>query len=299
VSGEIIFLLPGRNFTSTIDSCIFTWHSLTIQAGKAGAVILSEGTIRFSCFVGAFLLLALGELLAPRRRLVDSKLNRWLANLSLVAINTALSRFLLPILPVSLALLIQAKGWGLLNLLLLPDWLKLITALILLDLIIYLQHILFHYQPLLWRLHRVHHTDLDIDVTTGNRFHPFEILISLLIKLAAVAIIGAPATAVVIFEIILNAAAQFNHSNIKLPGKSDQWLRYLVVTPDIHRVHHSVIPHETNSNFGFNIPLWDRLFGTYRDQPQEGQIGMTIGLKEYREPTELGLFSLLLQPFRR
>lgn len=262
-------------------------------------MIQSEGTIRFSCFAGVFLLLALGELLVPRRRLVDSKLNRWLTNLSLVAVNTAVARFLLPILPVSLALLIQAKGWGLLNLVLLPDWLKLIKALILLDLIIYLQHLLFHYQPLLWRLHRVHHTDLDIDVTTGNRFHPFEILISLLIKLAAVTIIGAPATAVVIFEIILNATAQFNHSNIKLPGKSDQWLRYIVVTPDMHRVHHSVIPRETNSNFGFNIPLWDRLFGTYRDQPQEGQIGMTIGLKEYREPTKLGFFNLLLQPFRR
>lgn len=257
-----------------------------------------EMTIRLSFFGGAFLLVALWELLAPRRRLVDRKARRWATNFSLVAINSVAARFLLPLLPVSMAVLMQQKGWGLLNLLLLPDWLKLAAALVFLDLVIYLQHVIFHHQPLLWRLHRVHHTDLDIDVTTGNRFHPLEIIISMLIKLAAVALIGASAQAVIIFEIILNACAQFNHGNIKMPLAVDRQLRLLLITPDMHRVHHSVIVRETNSNFGFSIPLWDRLFGTYRPQPRDGHLGMAIGLKEFREPAELSLVRLLIQPFR-
>lgn len=259
----------------------------------------NETAIRLAFLGGTFLLVSLWELLAPRRQLVDSKARRWLANLSLVAVNAAAARFIFPLLPVSLAVLLADQHWGLLNTAALPGWLKIAFALVFLDLVIYLQHVLFHYLPLLWRLHRMHHTDLDIDVTTGNRFHPLEIMISLLIKLAAVAAIGAPAIAVVIFEVILNAAAQFNHGNIKIPLAVDRWLRLLLVTPDMHRVHHSVIVRETNSNFGFNIPLWDRIFGTYREQPQEGHLGMTIGLKEFREPRELSLFRLLVQPFRR
>jgi sterol desaturase/sphingolipid hydroxylase (fatty acid hydroxylase superfamily) len=258
-----------------------------------------EMTIRLSFFGGVFLLIAFWELLAPRRRLLDSKGRRWLTNLSLVVVNTGVVRFLLPLLPATLAILLTEKGWGLLNVLSLPGWLKIAFALIFLDLIIYLQHVLFHYQPLLWRLHRMHHTDLDIDVTTGNRFHPFEIIISMLIKLAAVAIIGAPAVAVISFEIILNAAAQFNHGNIKIPIELDRWLRLLLVTPDMHRVHHSVIVRETNSNFGFNVPFWDRLFGTYCPEPRDGHLGMTIGLKEFREPSELSLVRLLVQPFKK
>lgn len=259
----------------------------------------NETAIRLAFFGGTFLLVSLWELLAPRRQLVDCKARRWLANLSLVAVNAAAARFIFPLLPVSLAVLLADQNWGLLNTVALPGWLKIAFALVFLDLVIYLQHVLFHYLPLLWRLHRMHHTDLDIDVTTGNRFHPLEIMISLLIKLAAVAAIGAPAIAVVIFEVILNAAAQFNHGNIKIPLQIDRWLRLLLVTPDMHRVHHSVIVRETNSNFGFNIPIWDRIFGTYREQPQEGHLGMTIGLKEFREPRELSLFRLLVQPFRR
>lgn len=255
--------------------------------------------IRLLWFIGVFLLVAMWELLAPRRRLVDNRARRWAINFSLVAINATAARLLLTLLPVSMAVLMQQKGWGLLNLLLLPDWLKLVAALVLLDLVIYLQHVIFHYRPILWRLHRVHHTDLDIDVTTGNRFHPLEIVISMLIKLVAVAVIGATAEAVVIFEIILNAASQFNHGNIKIPLGVDRWLRLILVTPDMHRVHHSVIVRETNSNFGFNIPLWDRLFGTYRPEPRDGHLGMTIGLKEFREPAELSLGRLLLQPFRK
>jgi len=258
-----------------------------------------EGIIRLSCFIGVFLVIALWELLAPRRQLNDSKSRRWAANLFLVVINTAAVRLLVPLLPVGLAVLLEGKGWGLLNIISLPYWLKVAVALLFLDLVIYLQHVLFHYQPLLWRLHRMHHTDLDIDVTTGNRFHPLEIVISMLIKLAAVAIIGAPATAVLSFEIILNAAAQFNHGNITIPLPVDRWLRLILVTPDMHRVHHSVIVRETNSNFGFNVPLGDRLFGTYRDQPRDGHAGMSIGLKEFRDPAELGLLRLLLQPFRK
>ena len=258
----------------------------------------NEVTLRLSCFSGVFFIVAAWELLAPRRQLSDSKIRRWLANLSLVAINTAAAKLILPVLPVSMAIMMEERGWGVLNIQSLPGWLKIAAALICLDFIIYLQHLAFHYQPLLWRLHRVHHTDLDIDVTTGNRFHPLEIIISMLIKLAAVAIIGAPVAAVISFEIILNAAAQFNHGNIRIPARVDKWLRLFLVTPDMHRVHHSVRPKETNSNFGFNIPLWDHTFQTYRDQPQDGHTGMIIGLKEFRNPAELSLIRLLRQPFR-
>ncbi len=165
-----------------------------------------------------------------------------------------------------------------------------------LDLVIYLQHVLFHYLPTLWRLHRMHHVDLDIDVTTGNRFHPLEIVISIGIKLVAIALLGPPAIAVIIFEVVLNASAQFNHGNVRIPERIDRLLRLFVVTPDMHRVHHSIIPRETNSNFGFNVPWWDRLLGTYRAQPEQGHLGMTIGLKEYRDPAKLSLGRLLLLP---
>jgi sterol desaturase/sphingolipid hydroxylase (fatty acid hydroxylase superfamily) len=174
---------------------------------------------------------------------------------------------------------------------------EVIIGVVALDLVIYLQHVLFHFLPLLWRLHRMHHTDLDLDVTTGTRFHPLEIVLSTGIKLVAVALIGASALAVLIFEVLLNTASQFNHGNIALPGKVDRWLRLIVVTPDMHRVHHSVIPRETNSNFGFAIPWWDRFCGTYRPVPEAGHAGMTIGLKEYRDPQQLNLWRLLLNPF--
>ena len=256
-----------------------------------------ETTFRLLLFAAVLLVMSLWEKAAPRRPLLAGRRQRWPANLSLVAVNTVVVRFLLPVLPVGLAVMVEGRGTGLLQTLILPFWLKVTLALVVLDLIIYLQHVLFHYLPLLWRLHRVHHTDLDIDVTTGNRFHPLEIVISMLIKLAAVALLGAPALAVVIFEAVLNAAAQFNHGNVSIPLQLDRWLRLLVVTPDMHRVHHSIIPRETNSNFGFNIPLWDRLFGTYRPQPELGHAGMTIGLKEYRDPAQLTLPRLLIQPF--
>jgi len=258
-----------------------------------------EGYIRLAGFLGTLAIVGVWELLAPRRPLTDSKGRRWWTNLSLVVIDTAVGRLLLPILPVGLAVVAAERGWGLLHLVVLPLWLEILLTVVAFDFIIYLQHVLFHFLPLLWRLHRMHHTDLDLDVTSGNRFHPIEIVISLWIKLAAVLLIGPPVVAVVIFEVLLNATAQFNHGNIRLPLPLDRWLRLLLVTPDMHRIHHSIIPRETNSNFGFNLPWWDRLCGTYRPQPEAGHDGMTIGLKEFRDPARLTLWRLLVQPFNR
>lgn len=258
-----------------------------------------EQIIRLGAFFGVLAVIAVWEIVAPRRMLIDRKARRWLTNLSMVAVSTTAGRFLMPILPVGAALVAEERGWGVLNLVLLPSPLKILISVIALDLVIYLQHVLFHFLPVLWRLHRMHHTDLDIDVTTGNRFHPVEIIISLGIKLAAVLVIGPSAPAVLLFETLLNATSQFNHGNIRMPLSIDRWLRLLLVTPDMHRVHHSVIPRETNSNFGFNLPWWDRLCGTYRPQPEAGHTGMTIGLKEYRNPDSLTFFHLLVQPFLR
>jgi len=256
-----------------------------------------EQIIRLTFFFGILAIVAVWEVIAPRRLLTDNKGRRWFTNLSLVVIDTIVVRFFLPVLPVGMAIMAQERGWGILNLIILPTWIKIILAVVALDFIIYLQHLIFHFLPILWRLHRMHHTDLDIDVTTGNRFHPIEIIISIGIKMAAVALIGPPTMAVVVFEVVLNATSQFNHGNIKLPVALDNWLRLIVVTPDMHRVHHSIIPRETNSNFGFSLPWWDRLCGTYRPQPEEGHTAMSIGLKEFRNPANLNLGHLLIQPF--
>jgi sterol desaturase/sphingolipid hydroxylase (fatty acid hydroxylase superfamily) len=173
-----------------------------------------------------------------------------------------------------------------------------LLAVLLLDLAIYLQHVMFHAVPALWRVHRMHHSDTDLDVTTGLRFHPVEIVLSMLIKFAAIAALGAPAVAVLLFEVLLNATSMFNHANLRLPERVDAALRQVLVTPDMHRVHHSVIERETNSNFGFNLALWDRLFGTYRAQPEAGHEGMTIGVEQFRDPAEARLDRMLTQPFR-
>jgi sterol desaturase/sphingolipid hydroxylase (fatty acid hydroxylase superfamily) len=258
-----------------------------------------EQIIRLAFFLGSLAVVAVWEIIASRRPLTFSKGRRWITNLSLVVIDTAVVRFLLPVLPVGMALMAQERGWGVLNIITLPTWIKIVLAVVALDFVIYLQHVLFHFLPILWRLHRMHHTDLDIDVTTGNRFHPIEIVISIGIKLAAVALIGPSPVAIVVFEVALNATAQFNHGNIRIPEILDRWLRLIVVTPDMHRVHHSVISRETNSNFGFNVPWWDRLCGTYCSQPEHGHTAMNIGLKEFRDSTELTLGRLLIQPFLR
>jgi sterol desaturase/sphingolipid hydroxylase (fatty acid hydroxylase superfamily) len=257
-----------------------------------------EQIIRLVFFFGMLAVVAAWEVVAPRRPLTDSKARRWFTNLSLIVVDTAVTRLILPVLPFGMAIIAQERGWGMLNMSPLPFLAQAVLAVLVLDFVIYLQHVLFHFLPTLWRLHRMHHTDLDIDVTTGVRFHPIEILVSTGIKLGAVTLLGAPPISVVFFEVALNATSQFNHGNIRISIPLDRWLRFVLVTPDMHRVHHSVIPRETNSNFGFNLPWWDRLCGTYRAQPESGHTGMTIGLKGFRNPRMLTLPRLLIQPFR-
>jgi sterol desaturase/sphingolipid hydroxylase (fatty acid hydroxylase superfamily) len=247
-------------------------------------VLNHEPAIRLGCFFGVFAIMAVWELAAPRRRLSQAKAQRWFNNLGLVIFNTALVRLAFPLAAVGVATTAELNGWGLFNRIAAPGWLELTASVVILDGAIYLQHVLFHAVPLFWRLHRVHHADLDFDVTTGSRFHPVEILLSMLIKFAVVVLLGPPLAAVVIFEVLLNATAMFNHSNVRLPAALDALLRRLIVTPDMHRVHHSHLEHETNSNFGFNLSVWDRVFGTYRGQPEEGHEDMVIGIDTFRDP---------------
>ncbi len=261
-------------------------------------VFAYEPYIRLGAFGGIFVLMALWELVGPRRKQAIGRGWRWPNNLGVVVVNTLLVRLLFPTTAVALALLAEARGWGLFNLVALPAWIGVIASVVVLDLAIYFQHILFHAVPSLWRLHRMHHADLEFDVTTGLRFHPIEILLSMLIKFAVVAALGAPALAVLIFEVLLNATSMFNHGNVRLPLGLDRMLRWIIVTPDMHRVHHSILSRETNSNFGFNLPWWDRLFGTYRAQPAAGHDAMTIGIEQFRDRRELGLDRMLVQPFR-
>src|SRR6202165_1377062 len=248
-----------------------------------------EIPIRLAAFAGVFLLMAAWELLAPRRDQAAGRPPRWSSNLGLVVLDTALVRILVPTTAVGIGLLVEQRGWGLFHSFAVPDWLAIIVSVIVLDLAIYLQHVLFHAVPALWRLHRMHHADLAFDVTTGVRFHPIEILLSMAMKLGGVAALGTPALAVLIFEILLNATSMFKHGNVSLPARHDRVLRWMVITPEMHRVHHSAVPRETNSNFGFNLPWWDRLFGTYRPQPAAGHDGMTIRLQQFRDPSELSL----------
>src|SRR5713101_9362329 len=257
-----------------------------------------EAAVRLGAFIAVFTAMALWEAAAPRRPRSYTRFRRWPSNLAVVALNTAFVRILLPATAVSLALAGERRNWGLLNNLPVPAWMAVVTSVLLLDVAIYLQHVMFHAVPALWRVHRMHHADLDFDVTTGARFHPLEIAISMVIKVAAVAAIGASPQAVVIFEVVLNATSMFNHGNVRIPLAADRRLRWLLVTPDMHRVHHSVIRAETNSNFGFNLSWWDRALGTYRAEPERGHLGMTIGLDQFRDPTELRLDRMLLQPWR-
>lgn len=257
-----------------------------------------EPVIRLAAFSAVFALMAAWELFAPRRRQTIGRAVRWPNNIGIVVIDTLVVRILFPTAAVGLALIAETRGWGLFNHLGLPWWTSIPLAVIALDLAIYLQHVLFHAVPALWRLHRMHHADLEFDVTTGVRFHPIEIVLSMAIKLGVVIALGTPAVAVLVFEVLLNATSMFNHGNVRIPARFDQILRWLVVTPEMHRVHHSIAPTETNSNFGFNLPWWDRLFGTYRAQPVAGHEAMTIGIEQFREPRELRLDRMLLQPFR-
>jgi sterol desaturase/sphingolipid hydroxylase (fatty acid hydroxylase superfamily) len=257
----------------------------------------TELFIRLGFFVGILIIMALWEYFAPRRSLTTSKVTRWTSNLGLVFIDSILVRLVFPVTLMAVAFLARQRGWGLLNQFQLPYGFDLIFGVLILDLAIYLQHIMFHSVPLLWRLHMVHHTDMDFDVTTGIRFHPIEIILSMGIKMAVVLFAGPLPLAIPIFEILLNGTSMFNHGNVCYPPSIDRWLRLLVVTPEMHRVHHSVIRWETNSNLGFNFPWWDRLFGTYRPQPAKGHLEMTIGLDQYKEPKKLTLPWLIVLPF--
>jgi sterol desaturase/sphingolipid hydroxylase (fatty acid hydroxylase superfamily) len=260
-------------------------------------ILAHEPTIRLVAFVGIFIAVGLWELRAPKRPQIMSKRTRWIANLGIVVINTIVARMIFAVAAVGLATIAAERGWGLFNTLDWPAWLEFLLAIVILDFVIYLQHVMFHAVPALWRLHMMHHADIDLDVTSGARFHPVEIVLSMILKMAVVAALGPAAAAVVIFEVLLNGTAMFNHGNVRLPLGLDRILRLFVVTPDMHRVHHSVVPRETNSNFGFNLPWWDRLFGTYRAQPAAGHEDMTIGLTQFRDPDKLTFGHILLLPF--
>lgn len=261
-------------------------------------LLANEKEVRMSFFFGMLVLIGLWELAAPKRTLTISKSVRWINNLGLVFLNSFILRFLFPAAAIGVAGIASKQGWGLFNYYELPFWFAVVASVIIMDFVIYIQHVMVHAIPVLWRLHRVHHADLDFDVTTGSRFHTLEIILSMFIKFATILLLGPPLVAVIIFEVVLNATAMFNHGNISLPKTFDKYLRWFLVTPDMHRVHHSVEDDEANSNFGFSLPWWDRLFGTYRDQPRAGHVGMTIGIHKYREPKQVSwLPGMLSFPF--
>ncbi len=258
-----------------------------------------ETAVRMGSFFGVLILMAVWEVLAPRRASTVSKIVRWGNNLGLVVFNSVLLRLVFPTAAVGVTIFASEHSWGLLNYVQLPSVAAVAISIVVMDFVIYVQHILMHAIPALWRLHRVHHADLDYDFTTGVRFHPLEIIVSMLIKFSAILILGPPVIAVLMFEVILNAMSMFNHGNVKLPAFLDRNLRLLIVTPDMHRIHHSVEEDESNQNFGFNLSLWDRFFGTYRKQPRAGHEEMVVGIQNYRGLRDVtSIQGLLLLPFR-
>ncbi|MEQ8746723.1 sterol desaturase family protein [Pyruvatibacter sp.] len=262
-------------------------------------LVNSEGAIRLAAFGGLLALFVAAEAVWPRRARAQHRTRRWSTNLLMSVLNTLALRVAVPVLAVGAAAWAQQADVGVFNKIEIPGWLAFGVTMVLLDVVIYAQHVVFHHVPILWRIHRVHHADRDIDVTTALRFHPIEIIISMGIKIGLVIALGAPPAAVIVFEVVLNAMAMFNHANLRLPAALDRVLRAVVVTPDMHRVHHSVRMAETNSNFGFNLSVWDRIFRTYTSQPQDGHTEMIIGLETYQDdrPARLG-FTLWL-PFVR
>ena len=261
-------------------------------------LLAQEPYVRIAVFAAILVAMVIWEIAAPRRRREIPRLTRWTGNLGIVVLDALIVRLSFPVVAVGLALIAEDRGWGLFNVLETPGWLAVALSVVALDLAIYLQHVMFHAVPALWRLHRMHHADLEFDFSTGLRFHPLEIVLSMALKLLVVAALGPPAVAVLLFEVLLNATSMFNHANVRIPPTADRVLRWFVVTPDMHRVHHSIHPSETNSNFGFNLPWWDRLLGTYRPQPREGHTRMTIGIEQFRTPGDLRLDRMLIQPFR-
>ena len=262
-------------------------------------LIENEPTIRLSVFIVVFVLMAFAEVLLPKKKRMMQRLNRWFTNLALVVVNTIAVNIVVPVLAVGVAAWASVNSIGLLNLLALPLWLEVVIAIVFLDALIYAQHVVSHKLPILWRLHKIHHADRDIDVTTGARFHPLEIILSMLFKLACVILLGPSVVAVILFEVILNASAMFNHSNISLPKQLDAILRKFIVTPDFHRVHHSTVYQETDSNYGFFLSAWDRIFKTYTPQPKAGHVEMNIGLSEYQSTQPNSLWWCLIAPFVR
>jgi sterol desaturase/sphingolipid hydroxylase (fatty acid hydroxylase superfamily) len=258
-----------------------------------------EAAIRFGIFLSIFVAVALAEWQWPRRDRVQTRRERWTINIGILVFDIIAQRLTVGAAAFATAVYAESQGWGLFNYLSWPFWLEAVLAFLILDFAIYLQHVMSHALPAFWRLHQVHHADLDVDLTTGTRFHPIEIIISMIYKAALVAALGVNPWVVIVFEAVLNASAVYTHGNIRIPEKVDHVLRWLFCTPDMHRVHHSVIPEETNSNFGFFLSVWDRLCGTMRHAPAKGQLGVEIGLEEYRDPRQLGFVSLLLMPFRR
>ena len=260
-------------------------------------ILSHEPAIRLGVFLLFLVTMASWEAVAPRRQREISRRIRWISNFGIVVLDTILLRLIFPFAAVGLALFLEEREAGLFNFIDVPIWLAVTVSLLALDLAIYIQHVIFHAVPVLWRFHRMHHADLEFDVSTGLRFHPVEIILSMAFKFVVVAALGPPVVAVLIFELTLNATAMFNHSNVRIPAPIDSLLRLVVVTPDMHRVHHSVLLKETNSNFGFNLPWWDRLFGTYISQPKEGHDEMTIGIEQFRTRRDLWLDRMLTQPF--
>jgi len=261
-------------------------------------LIINGNTLRASAFIGLLIVLAISEYYKPKRALTTSKWHRWGNNLGIVLINNLVLKIFVPFVAIDAALFIEQQQWGLLSLTSVNKTIMIIMSIMILDAAIYFQHKVFHHVPILWRLHRMHHSDLDIDVTTAIRFHPIEIILSMFIKVAVIIVLGLPVIAVVLFELLLNLTAMFNHSNIRLPSKVDRFIRTVLVTPDMHRIHHSIDGQETNNNFGFCLPWWDHLFGSYQAQPKLGHQQMQIGLPYFRDPKECQVQNMLTQPFR-
>jgi sterol desaturase/sphingolipid hydroxylase (fatty acid hydroxylase superfamily) len=260
-------------------------------------LLAHESVLRSALFFSLLAILGLAQALAPCRGDAQPA-RRQLVNLGLIALDTALIRAVFPFLGIAFAMQLSAAGIGLFALLAWPSWLEVVLAVVALDMAIYFQHRLFHLVPWFWRAHRVHHSDTGFDVSLGVRFHPLEIAVSQLIKFAAIAILGAAPVAVLVFEMLLLGGSLFTHSDFALPARMDRALRWLIVTPNMHRVHHSTAADETNRNFGFNLSWWDRLFGSYARAPREPEASMAIGLKDFRGQADQGLMALLVQPFR-
>ena len=258
----------------------------------------SEATIRLSVFAGVFIIMAIAEALWPRKKRTQPRLTRWFTNIGMVVLDSITVRVIFPVVAIGVAQYATARGWGLLNLITLPFWLKVLVSAVLLDMAIYWQHVASHKISILWKVHRVHHADRDIDVSTGNRFHPIEIVLSMLYKFIVILLLGPAAMGVFLFEVLLNGSAMFNHANVRLPLWLDKIVRTLFVTPDMHRVHHSVYQDETDSNYGFNLAIWDRIFGTYIDQPRDGHDEMVIGMKAYQDDKPTNILWSLLLPFK-